>query len=51
MSCLFEDLVSISNFCDLLLYPTMQVIIREYVVPRVLEYPYVKFVKVSMSKT
>jgi hypothetical protein len=33
------------------LYPTMQVIIFEYVVPRVLEYPCVKFDRVSMSKT
>jgi hypothetical protein len=29
----------------------MQVIILEYVVPRVLEYPCVKFNRVSMSKT
>jgi hypothetical protein len=49
MPCKFEDYVSISNFCDLLLYPSMQVIILEYVVPRVLEYPCVKFDKVSMS--
>jgi hypothetical protein len=51
MPCLFEDNVSISNFCDLLLYPTMQVIILEYVVPRVLEYPCVRFDRVSTSKT
>jgi hypothetical protein len=51
MACLFEDYVSISNFCDLLLYPTMQVIILKYVVPRVLEYPSVKFDRVSTSKT
>jgi hypothetical protein len=31
MPCLFEDYISISNFCDLLSYPTMQVIILEYV--------------------
>jgi hypothetical protein len=37
-------------FCDLLSYPTMQVIILEYVVPRVLEFPCVKFDRVSMSK-
>jgi hypothetical protein len=29
----------------------MQVVILEYVIPRVLEYPCVKFVRVSMSKT
>jgi hypothetical protein len=51
MPCLFEDLVSISNFCDLLSYPTMQVIILEYVIPTVLEYPCVKFDGVSTSKT
>jgi hypothetical protein len=51
MPCLFKDYVSISNFCDLLSYPIMQVIILEYVVLRVLEYPYVKFDRVSMSKT
>jgi hypothetical protein len=51
MPCLFEDYVSISNFCDLLPYPIMQVIILEYVVPRVLEYPCVKFDRFSMSKT
>jgi hypothetical protein len=50
MPCLFEDYVSISNFCDLLSYLTTQVIILEYVVPRVLEYPCVKFDRVSMSK-
>jgi hypothetical protein len=49
--CLFEDHVSISNFCDLLSYPTMQVIILEYVVSRVVEYPCVKFDRVSTSKT
>jgi hypothetical protein len=43
MPCVFEDKISISNFCDLLLYPTMQVIIVEYVVPIVLEYPCVRF--------
>jgi hypothetical protein len=48
---LFEDYVSISNFYDLLSYPTMQVIIIEYVVPRVLEYHCVKFDRVSTSKT
>jgi hypothetical protein len=48
---LFEDYVSISNFCDILLYPIMQVIILEYVVPRVIEYPCVKFDRVSMNKT
>jgi hypothetical protein len=51
MPCIFEDKVSISNFCDLLLYPTMQVAILEYIIPRVLEYPCVKFDRVSMSKT
>jgi hypothetical protein len=51
MPCLFEDYVSISNFCDLLPYLIMQVIIVEYVVPRVLEYPCVKFDRVFMSKT
>jgi hypothetical protein len=51
MPCLFEDWVSISNFCDLLLDPIMQVIILEYVVPTVLEYPCIKFDRVSMSKT
>jgi hypothetical protein len=50
MSCLFEDYVSISNFYDILSYPTMQVIILEYVVSRVLEYPCVKFDRVFMSK-
>jgi hypothetical protein len=49
--CLFEDYVSISNFCDLLSYPTVQVIILKYVVPRVLEYHCVKFGRVSTSKT
>jgi hypothetical protein len=51
MPCIFEDKVSISNFCDLLLYPTMQVAILEYIIPRVLEYHCVKFDRVSMSKT
>jgi hypothetical protein len=51
MPYLFEDLVSISNFCDLLSYPTMQVIILKYVVPRVLEHSCVKFDRVFMSKT
>jgi hypothetical protein len=51
MHCLFEDYVLISNFCDLLLYPIMQVIILEYIIPRVLEYPCVKFDRVSTSKT
>jgi hypothetical protein len=51
MPCLFKELVSISNFCDLLLYPIMQVIILEYVIPRVLEYPCVKFNRISTSKT
>jgi hypothetical protein len=51
MPCIFEDLVLISNFCDLLLYPSMQVVILEYVVHMVLEYPCVKFEGVSMSKT
>jgi hypothetical protein len=32
------------------LYPTMQVVILAYVVPRVLEYHCVKFVRVSMNK-
>jgi hypothetical protein len=50
MPCLFEDWVSISNFYDLLSYPTMQAIILEYVVPRVLEYPCVKFDRISRSK-
>jgi hypothetical protein len=51
MPCILEDYVSISNFCDLLLYPTMQVVILEYIVSRVLESPRVKFVRVSTSKT
>jgi hypothetical protein len=51
MSCLFKDYILVSNFCDLLSYPTMHVIILEYVVPRVLEYPCVKFGRVSTSKT
>jgi hypothetical protein len=51
MPCQFEGYISISNFYDQLSYPTMQVIIFEYVVPRVLEYPCVKFDRVSMSKT
>jgi hypothetical protein len=33
------------------LYPSMQVVILEYVVPRVLEYHCVKCDNVSMSKT
>jgi hypothetical protein len=40
-----------SNFCDLLFYPTMQVIILEYVVSRVLECPCVKFDRVYTSQT
>jgi hypothetical protein len=51
MLCLFEEYVSISNFYDLLLYPIMQVIILEYVILRVIEYPCVKFDRVSNSKT
>jgi hypothetical protein len=51
MACLFEDYVLNSNFCDLLSYPIMHVIIIEYVVPKVLEYPCVNFGRVSTSKT
>jgi hypothetical protein len=51
MHCLFEDWISISNFYDLLSYPTMQVISLEYVVPIVLEYHCVKFDRVSTGKT
>jgi hypothetical protein len=43
----FQSLI----FCDLLLYPSMQVVILEYVVPRVLVNPCIKFDKVSTRKT
>jgi hypothetical protein len=46
-----EDKVFVSYSCDLLLYPSMQVLSFEYIVPRVLVSPCIKFDKIPRRKT
>jgi hypothetical protein len=46
-----EDYVFISYSCGLLLYPSMQVISFEYVVPRVLVSLCIKFDKIPRRET